>query len=249
MGSEMCIRDSYWFMHLYSTIDVKIDGNTAILSENGVEMKFEFLSSQPLTLELMEATELPSSPARDSREYANDAYRKLALHGDGLTGELNITVKMTPNIPGVPFSQIEDTPLADWKLTEGAHVESEVKPALDGLWVNGRSVGAMDPEKVSLTFCVTDIAGAMVEASCAENLTLVKARREDGNYTLTVYETGNPYNYRIYGIGFLEVPAPEGGYAPLTPVRISASAVPQSNNGPANVLDGDLSTRLSLIHI
>ena len=95
-------------MHCSKSIDVKIDQNdpcrgTAYMTKDGKTVRFDFVSNQPMTLSVMEAERLSTSPEIDTTsDYAlkygmpnsNADFQKLAIHGTGLSGNLTITVQM-----------------------------------------------------------------------------------------------------------------------------------------------------------
>ena len=246
---EITLKDNsefYWFMNCYRAVDVKIDGNTAILRRNGKQMKFEFISNQPLELKLMDAERLPTSGDKHPNEWDNSYYKKLALYGKDLKGDLNITVKISPDVSAVTFSKPEDIPVSEWKLSDKAVAEVKTAPIIDNVYINGNAVGGFDKNGSLITYCVQDINNVNITADYNKELfDMAEKRNDDGSYTLTVWDKNNPFNYKVYGVSLLEIKSNDASRKILTPLKISASAEPQAANAARNVLDGSAETRWS----
>ena len=94
--------DFWWFMH--TPAEVTVDGNVAYL-KNGMTMKVEVISSQPLEFGVMDAVPLETSPKVQGavKNNPNKGICKLYLKGR-VEGDLNVTMKMSPCIEGVETS-------------------------------------------------------------------------------------------------------------------------------------------------
>ena len=74
--------DFWWFMH--TPAEVTVEGNTAYL-KNGMTMKVEVISNQPLEFGVMDAVPLETSPIVKGaiKNNPNKGIKKLYLHLDG----------------------------------------------------------------------------------------------------------------------------------------------------------------------
>ncbi|MBR3057227.1 MAG: DUF4214 domain-containing protein [Clostridiales bacterium] len=112
--------DLYWIM--YTRQSVSINGNTAVLSgknANGevVKLQLDVVSSTTGKLSKESAAPWSLAPQVDDQN-TNDDYTRIVYKISGATGDVNITVKLTPLIdatkdaPGVSSYG----PIASWKL-------------------------------------------------------------------------------------------------------------------------------------
>jgi len=69
----------WWFMHTPAAVKIDDDGQSALLSQLGVNMQVKLLSPQGARLELRNADPLPDSPKPEGQA-RNEGIRKLALH-------------------------------------------------------------------------------------------------------------------------------------------------------------------------
>ena len=106
----------YWFMHMEQGTDVSIQGDHAILTKNGKQMRVDFVTNgKNAVLSEMKCEPLPTSPQGYVGTFdLNDYYKKLAIKTTA-SGELNITVKLTPLDGRTTDFTVDTTPLAQWK--------------------------------------------------------------------------------------------------------------------------------------
>lgn len=105
--------DVYWFMH--TGAEVKCDGATAVLTQNGKTLTASLLSPPGAVFSVMPAEPLPSSPqpARQQvKKMAVKEVKKLTVHCRDATA-LRITVLLTPEASAPAKSA--PVPLKDWK--------------------------------------------------------------------------------------------------------------------------------------
>ncbi len=81
----------WWFMHTKASI--KLDGQTAILTQQGEQLKAEILSPPEAAFTVLNAEPLPTSP--NPKQLKNKGRRKLAIHFTDVTN-LTIKVRLTP---------------------------------------------------------------------------------------------------------------------------------------------------------
>ena len=246
-------NEVYWFMHCSKSIDVKIDQNdpcrgTAYMTKDGKSVRFDFVSNQPMTLSVMEAERLSTSPEIDTTsDYAlkygmpnsNADFQKLAIHGTGLSGNLTITVQMSPESLA---SAVYDRKLDDWTIDE-TEIEDTERVRVNAIYVNGRKISSGEITETNARYFVSDAANAAVTVSADDDVEL-KTERNGGTVTILASKKGNPYNFRYYIVKLIETGiAPPEGCTLLNAEKITASAEPQTNNPASHAMDGELATR------
>ena len=109
-------REVYWFMHMEQGTEVDIQGDHAILTKNGKKMRVDFITNgKDAVLSEMKAEPLPTSPQGYVGTYdLTQYYKKLAIKTTA-SGELNITVRLTPMDGRTTDYTVDTTPLAQWK--------------------------------------------------------------------------------------------------------------------------------------
>ena len=108
--------DFYWFWT--TGAEITLEERSAILTIDGVRMRFAFVSNQPLSLSVMDCIPLESSPIpepnQDSQGNAdNTGYKKLVLSGS-VNGQLQLEVKLSPILNGAEDFMPENLPFALW---------------------------------------------------------------------------------------------------------------------------------------
>lgn len=231
--------DFYWFMH--TRADVEITGaNTAVLS-SGAQMNFEFISNQPLTIEVMDAVPLDTSVSPQNTE--NKGIRKIVLKGK-VKGHLDLTVKMTPSsIAGVTV--LENTPINEWTLPDG---EMPQKPYLNGIYADGELIAGFEPTTSRYVLLKSETHPyPEITVNANENIICTIDNISDGIYQITVSDANDAYNVSGYTIvvkNFVKTPGAEDMKL-IYPQKYEASAEPETGNPAVNIMDADASTRWS----
>jgi len=232
--------DFYWFMHTPASVDI-IDNNTAILFSNGIQMKFELISNQPLTLGVMDA--VPLDPKVSPQNSENRGIRKIVIKGK-VKGRLNLTVKMKPMILETAEA-VQDKPISEWSIPDG---EIPEKPRLAGIYVNGNMVPGFNATTNSYTLLKTESEPyPEVTATCDENAYVTVENSGDGIYSIKVTDINDPTNVNGYAVTIknsVNTPGTENMRI-LIPVEYKASAEPEPANSASNIMDADANTRWS----
>ncbi len=231
---------AYW--HMMTEADVSIEGNSAILYQDGRKLKLEFDSSVPAEFTVAPAAPLPSSPVhpQDGKLKMNRIQIKVSGSGNA-----NITVKLTPyDVDGSPLSDWNKS-IDLWQIPDG---EIPLAPKLDSIKVGEDLIipqgSTIDYYYLEDTFTsVPDITAS----DDRYNITVAKGNSLSDNTVITVVDKNDPANKTIYTIVMRKIPTPKqfDGKTSIPVTTLAASAEPQAENGAMNVIDGDLNTRWS----
>ena len=226
----------YWFMHTKAQVEL-LDSHTALLTQNGQTMKFEFLSdTSNAELSVMDAAPLPTSPQPQGQN-KNNGYRKLAIRLSG-TGSLNISVRMTPYFEKAAQTPFTCSPIDGWTLPDG---EIPPMPSAEMIYIDGLPLEGFSPTHGSYRFDVPDQQEELPSVTIqAEGKTIERYETGDG-VRFEISDPSEPGQVRIYNVQ-LHV-SPIRDYQKLVPASVKASAVPEPENVPENVADGNLDTR------
>ncbi len=108
--------DIYWFMHTSAEIEI-IDNHTAVLSQNGKQIKLSFVSNVANTaLSVMDAKPLSTSP-NPQGQMTNDGVQKIAIYIPS-SESVNLTVRITSADSVHAESQVLDIALDNWTLLD-----------------------------------------------------------------------------------------------------------------------------------
>lgn len=235
--------DVYWFMQSKATGE--IDGNSIILSQNGVAVKVEWTASAPIEATYEPISALPTSPQQLDK-WNGSGIRRLALKMT-TDGDADITVKITPvTLRGASTLADWDKPIEQWEIPDG---ELPEKPVLDSIWVGDRKIEA---GKVSnITYMVVEeefnIPPEISVKSDKYDIEIIQAKNFGDTATITVTDKNDPINTRTYNVvcEIIKKPIEIEGKVSI-PVRdFEVSEIPQPENAPINMFDNDRSTRWS----
>lgn len=136
--------DIYSFVHTSADLTVAEDGQSAILSKDGQQMKVSLLSSCGAKLENCEAAPFSTSPAVENT--TNGGYRKLTVKAE-VDGTATISLLFTPYLGEGKYSFTLDNivPLSNWK----AFLEEPVQ--LTGIYLDGVELSGFSPDKTVYT--------------------------------------------------------------------------------------------------
>jgi hypothetical protein len=121
--------DVYWFMTTKSA--VAIDGNTAILSENGRKLKLEFVASDDADFSVGHAEPLPTSPKHQDDNPQLESTQRIMIHMK-TGGQQTITVKLTPYDNEISTLESWNVPIDSWQIPDGEIPEKPYLSAVDG---------------------------------------------------------------------------------------------------------------------
>ena len=104
----------WWFMHTPAAVKIDDDGQSALLSQLGVNMQVQLLSPPGARLELRDPDPLPDSPKPEGQA-RNEGTRKLAIHLKDIR-DCRITLVFKPVAAGrAPAEALPNIqPLSDW---------------------------------------------------------------------------------------------------------------------------------------
>ncbi len=233
--------DIYWFM--LTGADVAIDGNKALLVQDGRKLELEFVSNVDAKLSVARATYLPDSP-RHVEDTDNETVNRIMIQAKA-GGEVNITVKLTPYGGGLTTVSDWNKPIDTWTIEDG---EIPEKPKLDAITIGNETVvpktNTVDYYFVEGTFTSVPEIGA---TSDKYDVKVTKAATLSDITFIDVTDKADPRITNRYNVVLHSIPAPKQ-FDAMTSIPITsvvASAEPQEANRAMNVLDNDLTTRWS----
>ncbi len=239
--------DSTVHWHIQTKAEVEFVGdNQAILSQNGKKLlmtvetnspEWTFSEGTPQTMADITKTVVTE------RDNVKAGIRQLKLIAKG-SGRLNITVKyklldddyISPNPPATDISQ--------WTIPDGEPVEL---PTLDSIYVDGEPLDKFEPTVTGYKKLVAtrrqDIP--VVSVSSAHRVEITQAADFGQDAIIKVFVDGNDSIYRTYRTNIYKLPPLDDidGMRRYPVANVTASEIPQEENGPANVIDGSLDTR------
>lgn len=236
----------YWFAHTDGVITVSDDGKTAVITVNGKSMIAEITEGDGAVFSVMEAKPLPTSPACPGQD-ENAGVSKLTIHMTDVS-KLNLTVVFNifdENFEDLEYSK-EFVPMAEWTIPDGENTITYAQA--DSISVDGVALEEFDPE--IYTYNVSLPAGTttpptITATSSVNELNITQASSCLGGAAIVQAMSDGKSIPRTYKILF-SLPGSVGlptGVTEIRPVAISASQVPQAENAPENVADGDLATK------
>ncbi|MBQ4629674.1 MAG: heparinase II/III family protein [Clostridia bacterium] len=233
--------DIYWFM--LTGANVAIDGNKAILTQDGRRLQLEFTSNVDAKISVERATYLPDSP-RHVEDKDNETVNRIMIHANA-GGEVNITVKLTPYGGGLTSVSDWDKPIDTWTIEDG---EIPAKPKLESI-----NVGSDNVAVASNTVDYYYLEGTLTsvpEITASSDVYDVKVTKGGSLNDITfidVTDKNDSRNTNRYSLVFHSIPAPKqfDGMTSIPITSVVASAEPQEANRAINVLDNDLNTRWS----
>lgn len=105
----------YWFMHTRADIEIK-NNNTAILRSDGKELLVEIkCSDNNFLLGQMDAEPLDCSPKVEGQAN-NVGVKKLFIHSSNISGDVDISVKLTPMGCYFESEEITSSSISSWEL-------------------------------------------------------------------------------------------------------------------------------------
>ena len=254
---ELSLKSSsevYWFMQTPAEIEI-VDNSKAILRKDGKTLQVEVVCSVPgYELKAMEASPLPSTPVVEGQN-PNTGYSRLAVHYPDVTGDIYISVKLSPEGDYI-YKPHKYTPIKDWTIPDG---NVKKKPQFTSVNINGKLVESFMPGSrsyiVELPYGTTDVPVVSatsdmgtVTVSQAETLadSAVIKIQADGFKDIECKVTFNVSTDRpIYITNQLSTELPYVGTPNnlIRPVAASGYSIPQEENGPDKILDGNMETR------
>lgn len=234
--------DVYSFMYTEADVEI-VDERTAILTKNGKQIKLEFVTNgRDVKFEAGEAKPLDTSPQYQQK--STEGYTKLTINMKA-DDSVYIHVRCLPITDPKASEPIADIPISEWTIPDGEIVSL---PAPDALYRNGSKIESFAKDAYSISIKIP--AGETVPEITADiseiyGYELKQAANLGDSATLRLWLKSDPSIYSIYTVSFEVLPKLEDfmGYSRPPIYEIYSNNVPQLENGPYNLIDGDFSTR------
>lgn len=232
----------YWFVNSECPITVSEDGKSALFEGKYKNMRATLLTDVDGTFSVMPCTYLPTSGVA-SNDTDDSNINRLALYVDNVS-ETTIAVAFTFEWPGIEEEvSYEVVPLDQWKLDE---TESYQKPTLTDIKVDGKTIKRFHPDNKMYTIYYDIAEGTpLIDAKGEGDIEITYPETETGSAYIT--QTGSNGVKSIYAIRLIgrNLKVLENGSKEIVVESLEASDVPQKENAPENLLDGDVNTRYS----
>lgn len=247
----------YWFMHTRSRIEIISNTKARLTSSTGKTLTVDvYCSADGYTLSEMKAEPLPSSPKVDGQN-PNNNYRKLAIHYPEVSGDVTISVKLSPDNDDYEYTGLQYVPISEWTIPDG---EVPKNPTLSGIYADGILLDSFMPGisdySIELPFGTEKVPQISAIADCGE-ISVIQA--EDLYSKAKIILKVDGVKERLYTVRF-DVSAdrnifvtdaiaanakPDVGVSGelIKPKRAVAYTIPEMGNGPDKMLDDDFNTR------
>lgn len=186
--------DIYWFMHTKADIEVAADGKSAVLTQNGKQLRIEFESNlSEWKIEKRTATPLETSPERPGQD-ANEEFSKVTLVGKG-SGDCYITAKLIPVDARVSYPGVSYTPISQWTIPDG---EPDPVMNLESIQIDGYTLPGFDVLKTEYEYATTSATIPVVTATATKGTVSVTQASQYGDYALINLTDGtHTLTYRV----------------------------------------------------
>lgn len=241
----------YSFFNIYEPQDIEIieDGKAAILHKNNKKVYVSIDCDADFTLGTMKAEPLETSafPDPSKPNTPNVNFKKLYLHFDSVKSA-NIRVCFIPYICDEELETVtctEFVPMSEWTVSE----ELKAAPMLENIKINGKDLQGFDPHNRCYETDSDVLASQLTPVYDSSKYT-VTVRENEKNGALTVLLTDKSDSSNINSYLICKPYVPELSFVDtsdmsLLTIKNTNAPEPQSENGIANMYDGDLSTRWS----
>lgn len=251
MRAEMELKkksEIYWFMHTQADILLDNENNKAILTKKGKSVVLDFITdASDFELSVMNARPLPGSPDPEGQNL-NAGYRKVAIKMNA-TGNVNLTVKISPLGSKAESTGIYDVPISEWTIPDGPIEKNEVNYDLSCKYfiINGEEYPIISSFSVPYGEGMPKISAVPTNPNNIVEVT--EAKTVDDVAIIRVY---NPEKsrYAMYVIKFTTNYSSFGsfdGRKPYVIKNIDVTAEPQPANIKGNMIDNDMSTRWTVL--
>ncbi len=237
--------DIHWGFHTKAKVE-SINGNSAVLSKNGKKVLVTVSTNAPgLAFKEVEPSTINEACAAEVKSGDNKTagYRKLALVGKA-SGDLVISVKFKQYDDDMISPAPVDLPISQWTIPDG---EVTPLPDVKAIYIDGTLVENFSPDVTGYSKLVS-IKETVIPTVTAEADTRVEVTQAPdfgGDAIIRVYAADNNNVYKTYRVNIYKLPPLKdvNGLPRYNVAEVTASAIPEPQNGPTNVVDGDRSTR------
>lgn len=242
--------DLWWFMHTECNIEISSDGKSARLEGGFKDMCVQIPEDTNGVFTVMNAEPMETSPKNDQQN-KNAGVKKLALNVKDVTN-LTLPVIFSFEMKDTEAERIEyeAVPMAQWEISESdAMLAQAERLLLTDLQIDGQTVEDFSPRNsfYSVELEAGEDIGNIVALSDNAFVEVNKPDSVPGMATIVLTDKNDASRTTFYAINFTSKPfefVPEG-LQKLNIKNLTASAAPQPENAPENVLDNDLNTRWS----
>ena len=239
----------YYFLHLPPKVSVEsISGNQAVLTANGKKVLVTIdTNGTDCTLEETPAATINAATRAYVKDQDNTSrgYKKLTFIVTG-SDRLNITAKFKQFDDAMVSDHGPDTDIANWTIPDG---EVTPLPELRGIYLDGTLIDGFDPKVTGYSKVIaskeTVVPKVVVDTDLKYEIN--HAEEFGSDTTIKVYAPGRDDVYRIYRINLYKKPPLKDvdGMRRYPVANITASEVPQEENGAENIIDMNFGTRWS----
>ncbi len=246
---EMTMKNAnsqvYWF--LLTQCDLEIQNteasttNKVTFTKDGRSMTMDIITSVPGVVSYDVAKPLNSETVYNTVE----TVKRLQIYFADVTGDVNITVKMTPNSVVNPTDVADyNVDMSTWTVPDG---KRPAKLKLDSLLIDGVA-DTLEGYTVTSYYVEGQITTVPeIVATAGENVDVVvnKGASLDEVTTITLTDKTDATNTAVYSITFKAVPAPVNfeGKTSIPAVNAVGSCTPQPANVATNVIDANSGTK------
>lgn len=242
--------DLWWFMHTECNIEISEDGKSARLEGGFKDMCVQIPEEINGVFTVMNAEPMETSPKNDQQN-KNGGVRKLVLNVKDVTN-LTLPVLFSFEMKNTEMSRIEyeAVPMAEWGISESdAKLAQLDRLLLTDLQIDGKTIDEFNPRNsfYSVELEAGENVGTITATSDNAYVEVIKPESAPGMATIVLTDKNDSTRTSFYAIDFTAKPVeyiPEG-FSKLNIKNLTASAAPQPENAPENVLDNDLNTRWS----
>ncbi len=248
LRDEMTMKNAnsevYWFLLTHCDLEIaKTEAsttNSVTFTKDGRSMTMDIITSVPAVVSYDVA-----KPLHDSTLFEAETVKRLQIYFESVTGDVNVTVKMTPDTVVNPTDIADyNVDMSTWTIPDGTR---PVAPKLDSLVIDGVA-DTLEGYTVTSYYVegqTTEIPEIIATAGAAYDVVVNKGTGLDDVTTITVTEKADPTNKSVYTVYFKAVTAPEtfAGKTSIPAIGAVASCIPQPANQPSNVIDADRTNR------
>ena len=248
----------YWFMHTKAEIEIIDNTKAKLTTPDGLHsLTVDVYCDIPnYELKVMDAKPLPSSPVVEGQN-ANVGVRKLTIYAPNATGDVTISVKLSPDSGNYEYSGLTVSPISEWEIPDG---EAKKQPKFSGVYIDGKLIDGFVPGKMEYTLDLpygTQKVPLITAASNDGEVSVSQAQSFDEVSSISLeadgckpvicivkynVSTDRPINVTDSIVkGVLPVVGIKGEL--INPIAANSQNVPEVDNGPDKMIDNDFSTR------
>ena len=234
-------QDLYWFMHTKADIEI-LNDNLVVFTMGNKKLAAQIVSNQKPIIEVMAAVPLPTSPEVPGQK-GNEGVQKLSLKFEDVE-QLDLAVTLIPLYgESLPLEDASFVAMDQWTVPDG---EIE-RVYVDSISVDGQELKEFSPERFNYEIILPSTATQVpVVTAKGDPLIHIEQASDLGMPTrITASDATNPDVQSVYKIIFKVLPfigEPENSQK-IALTNIKASAIPEPQNNPTMVTDGNLETR------